>query len=96
MAFEAGASVALRGEDNIGVYNSSEWAERGFCKSCGTHLFYRLKENQHYYLPLGLFKGTENLTFHSQSFIDKKHPSYSFAEKTDTLTAEEFYAKFAS
>ncbi|MDP2206356.1 MAG: GFA family protein [Alphaproteobacteria bacterium] len=96
MAFEAGANVTLQGDDNIGVYNSSEWAERGFCKTCGTHLFYRLKENRHYYLPLGLFKGTESLTFHGQSFIDKKHPGYSFAEETDDLTSEEFYAKFAS
>ena len=25
---------------------SSAWAERGFCKNCGSHLFYRLKENK--------------------------------------------------
>ena len=27
---------------NLGVYRSSEWAERCFCKKCGTPLFYRL------------------------------------------------------
>jgi hypothetical protein len=30
------------GKENISVYPSSEWAECGFCKHCGTHLFYRL------------------------------------------------------
>jgi hypothetical protein len=96
MAFGAGGNVTLQGEDAISVYNSSAWAERGFCKTCGTHLFYRLKENRHYYLPLGFFNDVGNLTFHSQSFIDKKHPGYSFAEATDNLTSEEFFAKFGS
>lgn len=94
LAFEAGNSVSLSGGDAIGIYSSSDWAERGFCKSCGTHLFYRLKESRHYYLPLGLFKDTQNLTFHAQSFIDKKHPGYSFAETTENMTSEAFFAKF--
>lgn len=96
MAFGAGGSAILQGEDAISVYSSSAWAERGFCKHCGTHLFYRLKEPRHYFLPLGLFEGTESMTFHAQSFIDKKHPGYSFAEATDNLTSEEFFAKFGS
>lgn len=96
MAFEAGDSLKLHGEDNVTVYSSSDWAERGFCKHCGTHLFYRLKETGHTYPPLGLFADTEGMTFHAQSFIDKKHPGYSFCEATENLTAEEFYAKFAS
>lgn len=96
LAFEAGDSLKLRGEDNVTVYSSSDWAERGFCKTCGTHLFYRLKETGHTYPPLGLFAGTEGMTFHAQSFIDKKHPGYSFCEATENLTAEEFYAQFAS
>lgn len=96
LAFAAGNTVSLQGEEEIGVYNSSAWAERGFCKTCGTHLFYRLKENLHYYLPLGLFKDTEHMTFHAQSFIDKKHPGYSFAETTDNMTSEEFFAKFGA
>ena len=30
-------SVEFTGTEHIGVYGSSPWAERGFCKSCGTH-----------------------------------------------------------
>ena len=34
--------ITLDGEDHIGTYTSSEWAERGFCKTCGSSLFWRL------------------------------------------------------
>ncbi|GEM_PF-4418387 len=42
MAVNCGTNVSFEGEDNISVFNSSDWAERGFCKKCGSHLFYRL------------------------------------------------------
>ena len=31
-----GNEVSFEGEDNISVYQSSDWAERGFCKNCGS------------------------------------------------------------
>ncbi|NIT13149.1 MAG: GFA family protein, partial [Candidatus Dadabacteria bacterium] len=42
MAVNCGTDVTFEGEDNITVYDSSSWAERGFCSGCGSHLFYRL------------------------------------------------------
>ncbi|WP_282100132.1 GFA family protein [Thauera aromatica] len=30
-------------------------ADRGFCRKCGSHLFYRLKKGPHYVLAVGLF-----------------------------------------
>ena len=33
------------GEDDIVYYRSSEWAERGFCGTCGSNLFYKLVES---------------------------------------------------
>jgi hypothetical protein len=95
LAIHAERNVAFEGEENISVYDSSQWAERAFCRHCGTHLFFRLKENQHHYLPLGLFKNIDKLNFTSQIFIDKKPPNYSFANKTETLTEAEFFAKYA-
>lgn len=65
------------GKENISVYPSSEWAECGFCKHCGTHQFYRLKTTNHYYLPLGFLQKIDDLHFHSQIFVDKKPPNYS-------------------
>ncbi|MES2677427.1 MAG: GFA family protein [Pseudomonadota bacterium] len=96
LAIHAEKNVVFGGEENISVYSSSEWAERGFCKHCGTHLFLRLKVNQHHYLPLGLFKNIDKLNFTSQIFIDKKPPNYSFFNQTETLTGAEFFAKYIS
>ena len=34
------AAVAIRGEDHIAWYTSSEKARRGFCRTCGSSLFW--------------------------------------------------------
>lgn len=96
LAVECGSDVTFDGEENIGVYQSSEWAERGFCKKCGSHLFYRLKQNQQYYIPAGIFNDSEGFVFDHQVFIDDKPEYYSFANETENLTGEEVFALFAS
>lgn len=45
LVIDCGSDINFTGEENITVYQSSEWAERGFCNKCGSHLFYRLKQN---------------------------------------------------
>ena len=44
----------IDGEANIARYHSSEWAERAFCKNCGTHLFYHFLPNDSYFVFAGL------------------------------------------
>src|SRR6185369_13465891 len=46
-------SVAFTGEDDILLYRSSDFAERGSCRKCGGHLFYRVVEPNIYILTLG-------------------------------------------
>lgn len=41
------------GEDNITTYQSSETAERGFCKTCGSSIYYRLKDSEEFEIALG-------------------------------------------
>lgn len=96
MSVDASANLQIEGEDFISVYSSSAWAERGFCKSCGTHLFYRLKKGGFYNLPLGLLDTSENFRMRLQIFIDRKPKGYSFAEKTDCMTEAEVFAKFGA
>jgi hypothetical protein len=96
LGVECNGNVSFSGEENIGVYQSSEWAERGFCKNCGSHLFYRLKENNHYYIPVGIFEDESNLIFDLQVFIEEKPKYYSFANETKNMTGEELFAMFAS
>lgn len=91
-----GEDVSFEGEDHISVYDSSDWGERGFCQKCGSHLFFRLKENQHYIMPVGLFEDQEVFVFDSQVFIDKKPSFYSFANQTTMMTEAEFYEVYSS
>lgn len=93
-AVECEGDVRFEGDEHISVYSSSAWAERGFCARCGTHLFYRLKEETHYALPLWLFGEGEDWRFEEQIFVDEKPAFYSFSEQTATLTGEEVFARY--
>ena len=94
MEIDCGTEIEIEGRDNISVFDSSKWAERGFCRNCGTHLFYRLKESGQHMVPVGLFEDEENLAFASQVFIDEKPEYYEFANETKNLTGEEIFKMF--
>ena len=96
MTVDCHTSVEITGTEYVSVYESSEWAERGFCNHCGTHLFYRLKQNDQYIVPAGLFGDRIKLNFDHQVFIDDKPEYYTFANKTKNMTGEEVFAQFAA
>lgn len=93
-AIECESKVSFEGAGNISVFSSSDWAERGFCSKCGTHLFYRLKEEGHYALPVGLFENRNEWKFVEQIFIDQKPSFYSFADNTRNLTGKEVFDQY--
>ncbi len=95
MAIDCGTDVSIEGADNITLYDSSPWAQRGFCAKCGTNLFYRLKDNGQYSLSAGILDDTEDLVFDSQIFIDEKPSFYDFANETTNMTGAEVFAKYA-
>lgn len=94
MEVTCGADVSIEGEENISIFDSSAWAERGFCSKCGTHLFYRLKESGQHMIPVGFFDDDENLVFDHQVFIDEKPSYYRFANETSDMTGAELFAKY--
>ena len=93
---ECGDQVTFSGDEHIRVYDSSEWADRGFCSHCGSHLFYRLKAPGHFMIPVGLFTDDAGLSFERQVFIDEKPHYYDFANTTENLTGAELFAKFGA
>lgn len=96
LAIDCGSDVNFEGTENISVYQSSEWGERGFCQKCGSHLFYRLKQNNQYFIPAGIFDNiSEGFVFEHQVFIDEKPEYYSFANETKNMTGAELFAQFA-
>ena len=88
--------VEMDGGDNVAVYPSSDWAERGFCRQCGTHLFYRLKEGGYYAVPVGFFGDDTQWQLAEQVFIDSKPDYYAFVQKTRNLTGAELFAQFGA
>lgn len=93
MVIECDDDVGFEGEEHVAVFSSSDWAERGFCDKCGSHLFYRLKEGGLYAVPVGLFDDSEPFVFDHQVFIDEKPAFYAFANETRNLAGAELFAQ---
>ncbi|MEG5265166.1 GFA family protein [Pseudomonas sp. JDS28PS106] len=79
---------------SVRVHSSSDWAERGFCAECGSHLFYRMKDGGFYGVPVGLFKQAgQPWSFEMEVFIEEKPDFYAFANDTQKLTGAELFAQ---
>ncbi len=96
MAVNCGTDVSFEGVEHVSVFDSSAWAERGFCAKCGTHLFYRVKEKNLHIMPAGLFCDEPPFVFDHQVFIEEKPEFYQFANKTKNMTGKECFAAFSS
>lgn len=90
-----GTDVQITGADHVKAYRSSDWAERAFCRECGTHLYYKLLPTGDYFVPAGLFQDGVEFEFTEQVCIDRKPAYYDFANQTVNLTEAEVFAKFA-
>lgn len=93
LTVHCGPDVVLSGQEHIGVYASSQWAERAFCRQCGTHLYYRLQATGEYFVPAGIFE-SQDFALASQIYIDKKPGYYDFANQTPTMTEAEVIALY--
>ncbi|MEO0983376.1 MAG: GFA family protein [Pseudomonadota bacterium] len=92
--FEGGVRITA-GEDNIAVYESSEWAERCFCKTCGSTLFYRLKQSRdRFSAQAGLFNLPPGLSIHEEIFVEEQPDYYAFQSDAPRLTGAEVFARF--
>jgi hypothetical protein len=95
MAIHCGPGVEITNADAVTTYRSSEWAERGFCSKCGTHLFYRIVGSSDTIVFAGFFSDEAPFELKEQIFIDSKPEFYEFANATENLTGDEVFAKFA-
>lgn len=95
LAVHCGSDVVFGGKQKPSTYQSSDWAERGFCSTCGTHLFYHLFSPDEYVLSAGLFQQGVSFEMSSQIFIEQKPDYYDFANETPTMTGEQAFAHFS-
>lgn len=92
--------ITWTGEDNIATYQSSQWAERGWCKACGTNLFWRLTAPGPMHGMLALCTGTlddaTGMVFDKEVYIDHKLESHAFAGDRETMTEADINAMVAA
>jgi hypothetical protein len=63
--------------DMLRVYAATAFAERGFCRVCGAHIFHRPKDGPELAVSAGLFDA-DGLHVAREIFIDRKPPWYRF------------------
>ena len=95
LAVHCGRDVRFEGSEHIAVFASSEWAERAFCKTCGTHLYYKLLATGEYFVPAGAFE-SDDFELASQIYIDRKPAYYAFANQTPMLTEQQVIDQFTA
>ncbi|MGB0968604.1 MAG: GFA family protein [Halocynthiibacter sp.] len=82
-------NVTWTGEDHISRLQSSDWAERAWCKTCGTGLWFKVtmesKWSGNYEIPLGLFDQANGFTMNSEIYIDHKPDSFAYAGEGRTV-----------
>jgi len=94
LGVQCGSDVKFLGEENIARYRSSEWAERGFCRTCGSNLFFHYIPEGSYGLLAGLFPNDALEPLSEEIFIEEKPDYYEFAGDAERLTAAEVKAKY--
>ena len=95
MAVHVGEDIEIVGEEHITAYQSSDWAERAFCKNCGTNLYYRLKGSGEYMLSVGMLDDQTGLQMINQIFVDEQPDYYKLANDTNKMTGAEVFAHYA-
>lgn len=89
-------SITWTGEESVGTYASSEWAERGFCKICGSSLYWKLTAPGPMQgllsLSAGALDSLDGMVFESEVYIDAKPKSHAFAGERTRMTEAEVLA----
>ena len=82
--------------DTLAIYTSSEWAERGFCMSCGSSVFWRLTMEGEmegmFSLAAGTLDDMSGMSFDAEVYIDHKPDSHAFAGERQRMTEAEVMA----
>ncbi len=93
LAVQTGDNPEIGGGEHIGRYQSSNWAERGFCTRCGSNLYYKFLPTGSYSFLAGLFDDVGDRILGEEIFTDEQPAYYSFEQDTTRKTGEEIIAE---
>ncbi len=83
-------------ETALGVFKSSAWGERVFCRTCGTSVLWRSIDGRFHSVPVALIGDPDDLRFAVEIFIDDKPAYYDFAGERTRMTGAEVEAAFGA
>jgi len=95
LGVDCGDSVEVATPGAVTTYESSAWASRSFCRTCGSTLFWTLKAGGMIAVSLQAFDDPSAFAFDSEIFIDSKPGNYDFAGDRVRMTGAEVMAQFA-
>ena len=85
--------IVFEQDDTLAWYQSSAWAKRGFCSTCGSSLFYQLNHKPEFWaISAGALSLPADAKLEKEIFIDEKPSYYDFAGQRQRLTGEEVMA----
>jgi hypothetical protein len=88
-----GEAADVTGEDAVTVYRSSPWAERAFCGTCGSNLWYRFLPTGGRSFLAGLFDLPSGFGIEQQIFVDEKPDWYDIVQESPMKTGPEVIAE---
>jgi len=77
-------AIEIDGADNVTWYDSSETAKRGFCKICGSRLFWRKMDSGYIAVAAGSFDTPTGLKLVSHIFVADKPDYYGITDDLKT------------
>lgn len=92
-------SLSWLGGEHIAERQTTPWAKRGWCRDCGSALFFMVTQDGEWSgkidVPIGLFDDPDGFTMTNEIYIDHKPDSYAYAGTgRKLLTRAECIEKF--
>lgn len=93
----AATDIKFSSDETLAWYDSSDWAQRGFCSTCGSSLFYRPKrEGASWAVMAGTLDLPAGKPIRREIFLDDKADYYDLAGDRLRLSNAETLARFES
>ena len=74
-------ALTISGEEQLAWYRSSEKVKRGFCKSCGSSLFWDAAGRQNISISMGAFEQPTRVQMEKHIFVPDKGDYYDIADR---------------
>ena len=89
----SGETFSISGEESIATYRSSDWAERAFCKVCGSNLWYRFLPTGNRSFLAGLFSAADRYPVEREILADESAAWSVLSGEQARLTGAEVIAE---